>query len=41
MDKEEGQLFDELFEPLGCALAKTCIGGGDKNGSEEKIISRH
>ena len=40
IDKEQGQLFDKLFEPLGFVLEETYIDGGVRNGSEEKIISR-
>jgi hypothetical protein len=39
IDKDQGQLFDKLFEPLGFGLAETRIGGGGENGSEEKIVS--
>ena len=40
MDQKKGHFFDELTEPLGFALAETSIGGGGKDGSKEKIVSR-
>jgi len=39
--KWETGLSDELAKSSGSVLRKIRINGGNKNGSEEKIISRH